>query len=171
MHLETERLWLVDLTLDLMRRRVTEDDFEASVDTPQGAQRVRFPPAWPGGLLPMFPELVRTSRTLPWNAVLVRRADRVAVGAMGVKGTPDAAGDWEVGYGLNPDVWNQGLATEALSALLPLLRAQPGVRRITAETAVTNPASARVLTKCGFEQVGTGHSRQHGDLLLWATRA
>ncbi len=61
----------------------------------------------------------------------------------------------KIGYGLNPEVWGQGHATEAVAVLVTALLARPEVRRVTAQTATTNPASARVLEKLGFERVST----------------
>lgn len=74
----------------------------------------------------------------------------------------------EIGYGLNPGAWGRGYATEAVGALVTALLARPDVRRVTAQTATTNPASARVLEKLGFARVGTAWDEGDGDLILWA---
>ncbi|WP_322618641.1 GNAT family N-acetyltransferase [Deinococcus terrestris] len=74
----------------------------------------------------------------------------------------------EIGYGLNPDAWGQGYATEAVGALMTALLARPEVRRVTARTARTNPASARVLEKLGFVPVGAARDEADGDLTLRA---
>ncbi|MEM8576901.1 MAG: GNAT family N-acetyltransferase [Pseudomonadota bacterium] len=58
----------------------------------------------------------------------------------------------EIGYWVAPAFWNTGLASDALAALVA---ANPG--QSTAMFATTfqdNPASARVLTHCGFEYLG-----------------
>ncbi|UYV39124.1 GNAT family N-acetyltransferase [Rhodobacteraceae bacterium D3-12] len=58
----------------------------------------------------------------------------------------------EIGYWVAPAFWNTGLAQEAVAALL---RANPlGCETIFASVFQDNPASARVLTKQGFEYLG-----------------
>ncbi|SFI28384.1 GNAT family N-acetyltransferase [Jannaschia pohangensis] len=61
-------------------------------------------------------------------------------------------GQAEIGYWVAPVVWNTGLATEAITALIetnPL-----GNRQIFGKVMQDNPASARVLTNCGFDYIG-----------------
>ena len=58
----------------------------------------------------------------------------------------------EIGYWVAPFVWNTGLATEALRALMeanPLCNAQ-----VFGKVFQDNPGSARVLTNAGFDYVG-----------------
>ena len=58
----------------------------------------------------------------------------------------------EVGYWVAPVFWNTGLASDALAALL---KANPhGSRTFFASVFQDNPASARVLTHCGFDYLG-----------------
>jgi [ribosomal protein S5]-alanine N-acetyltransferase len=61
-----------------------------------------------------------------------------------------------VGYWLTPATWGQGLATEALSAMIEYVQATfPQIRRLQASVYGWNPASGRVLEKCGFEREAT----------------
>ena len=58
----------------------------------------------------------------------------------------------EVGYWVAPICWNTGLASDALAALVA---ANPlGNDTMFACVFQDNPASARVLTHCGFEYLG-----------------
>lgn len=58
----------------------------------------------------------------------------------------------EVGYWIAPAFWNTGLASEAVQALV---QANPmGNKTMFAAVFQDNPASARVLTHCGFEYLG-----------------
>lgn len=58
----------------------------------------------------------------------------------------------EIGYWVAPAYWNTGLASRAVEALLA---ANPqGSKVIFATVFQDNPASARVLTNCGFEYLG-----------------
>lgn len=62
----------------------------------------------------------------------------------------------EVGYWVAPPYWNTGLASEAVQALVeanPLLN-----QSMYASVFQDNPASARVLTHCGFEYLGDAES-------------
>ncbi len=63
----------------------------------------------------------------------------------------------ELGYWLGVDYWGKGYATEA-AARGDRLRASPisSTRRLQAGARVTNPASRRVLEKCGFQWTGVG---------------
>ena len=62
------------------------------------------------------------------------------------KGPKDA----EVGYWIGTRYWNQGYATEALNCMLEYA-ASSGIPKVWGQTLTDNPASARVLIKCGFK--------------------
>ena len=55
-----------------------------------------------------------------------------------------------VGYRLLEECWGQGLATEALGAMVSHLMDHAGIEIITASTMIENQASAHVLQKNGF---------------------
>lgn len=62
----------------------------------------------------------------------------------------------EIGYWVAPVYWNTGLASDAVAALVnsnPL-----GNQTMFASVFQDNPASARVLTHCGFEYLGDAES-------------
>jgi RimJ/RimL family protein N-acetyltransferase len=130
----------------------------------------------PGGLtLPQggldSPPILRwLRRTLPklggYGSWLMIDAGEV-VGACGYKHRPTQAGDVEVGYGVAPQRRARGYARRAGELLLEAARADPRVRAITAETAVGNIASQRVLAGQGFFKVGRGHDDEEGEMILW----
>jgi RimJ/RimL family protein N-acetyltransferase len=60
----------------------------------------------------------------------------------------------ELGYWLTPDVWGRGYATEAGHAVLGIARHALGLRKVVSAHALDNAASARVLRKLGFREVG-----------------
>ena len=66
------------------------------------------------------------------------------------------AGLWrmaELGYILHPDHWGQGLAQEALEAILEAAWVlHPEIDEITAEIDPRNESSARLLTRLGFAE-------------------
>jgi len=62
----------------------------------------------------------------------------------------------EVGYWVAPPFWNTGLASDALQTLVD---ANPlGNDTMFASVFQDNPASARVLTHCGFQYLGDAES-------------
>ena len=61
----------------------------------------------------------------------------------------------EVGYSLARWLWNQGLMTEALHAVLDMAFEHLHVHRIEAMHDAANPASGRVMIKCGMHHEGT----------------
>lgn len=87
--------------------------------------------------------------------------DRLAVGSIGFFGPPEE-GEVEVGFGLVAPVRGQGLASEALGALLA--RADRVGVRVRAATEPDNGASLRVLAKAGFTEVRGGD--EDGRLVL-----
>ncbi|MBQ8201721.1 MAG: GNAT family N-acetyltransferase [Clostridia bacterium] len=95
----------------------------------------------------------------------VRKSDGLLIGAgsIGPKGrhAPDV---WEFGYNLRRDAWNQGYATEATRAMIDLAHRTYGIRVFTASHAIANPASGRVMEKCGlhFDHFGE-YSRFDGS--------
>ena len=60
----------------------------------------------------------------------------------------------EVGYCLSRQYWNQGFATEAMQAVLSYLLERVGFYRVQAVHDVLNPASGRVMEKCGMQIEG-----------------
>lgn len=59
-------------------------------------------------------------------------------------------GKEEIGYWLGRSFWGQGIASEALRQLLLEVKTRP----LFAHVAKQNPASKRVLEKCGFIVIG-----------------
>jgi RimJ/RimL family protein N-acetyltransferase len=72
-----------------------------------------------------------------------------------------------VGYWLGEAYWGKGLATAALGAFLPWASETFGLSRFIAHVFSSNPASMRVLDKCGFvrEGVMTKHAIKDGRYL------
>jgi ribosomal-protein-alanine N-acetyltransferase len=63
--------------------------------------------------------------------------------------------EWELSYGFRRDHWGRGYATEAARACIRYGFDELGIDKIVADVDPANTASARVLEKCGLEQVGT----------------
>ncbi len=56
----------------------------------------------------------------------------------------------ELGYVFQRSAWRAGLATEASNAIIAVARDHYRLTQLGAITLVSNDASSRVLTKCGF---------------------
>jgi RimJ/RimL family protein N-acetyltransferase len=85
---------------------------------------------------------------------LIRRTDSFVLGDIGFHAPPDRTGAVTVGYGLAPHARGHGYATEALRGMIEWALAQPGVRRVEADTAHGNLASRRVMERSGMRFVG-----------------
>ena len=80
----------------------------------------------------------------------VRKSDGLLIGSGGIgpdSREPDA---WGFGYNLRRDCWGLGYATEATKAMINFARTQFGAKIFAANHAVDNPASGRVMEKCGL---------------------
>lgn len=123
----------------------------------------------PGGL--DRPEVLRWLRqtlpTLGGHGSWLMVADGEVVGGCGYKRPPSAAGDAEIGYGVAPARRRRGFAARAGRLIVEAARSDPRVRALTAETAVGNVASQRVLATNGFFKVGRGHDDDEGETILW----
>jgi RimJ/RimL family protein N-acetyltransferase len=62
----------------------------------------------------------------------------------------------EIGYWLGVPFWGQGYATEAARAVIDHAFGDLGYDVLVGGARVSNPASRRVLEKCGFQWTGVG---------------
>ncbi len=62
----------------------------------------------------------------------------------------------EIGYWLGVPFWGKGYATEAARAVIDHAFSDLGYDVLVSGARVSNPASRRVLQKCGFEWTGVG---------------
>jgi RimJ/RimL family protein N-acetyltransferase len=88
------------------------------------------------------------------TAFLIAMRDDTVIGACGVAmldgRTP------ELGYWLGVAFWGRGYATEAARAVIDHAFGDLGHDALLAGARVSNPASRRVLQKCGFQWTGVG---------------
>jgi RimJ/RimL family protein N-acetyltransferase len=84
---------------------------------------------------------------------LVTLRDRTVIGACGIMFHEETP---ELGYWLGVPYWGNGYATEALHAVIDYTFTDLGHEALQAGARVTNPASRRVLEKCGFQWTGVG---------------
>jgi RimJ/RimL family protein N-acetyltransferase len=89
-------------------------------------------------------------------AFLITR-ENVVLGAVGIA-LPEREPP-EIGYWLGVKFWGHGYATEAVHAVIDHAFADLECEAVAAGARVTNPASRRVLEKCGFQWTGVGLTR------------
>jgi RimJ/RimL family protein N-acetyltransferase len=85
---------------------------------------------------------------------LVTLADGTVAGACGLAMLDGPAP--EIGYWLGVPFWGRGYGTEAVRAVIDYAFTDAGNDALQAGCRVTNPASRRVLEKCGFQWTGVG---------------
>jgi RimJ/RimL family protein N-acetyltransferase len=79
--------------------------------------------------------------------------DGVLIGICGIDLRQDGA---ELGYWLGASYWGRGYATEAVRAVIDYAFGELGHEVLQSGARVSNPASRRVLEKCGFQWTGVG---------------
>jgi [ribosomal protein S5]-alanine N-acetyltransferase len=162
--------------LDLVALLPAEIEALIAGDTERAGFRagVRFPPDWPNdsdardGLSWHLRALQADEKQVAWRIrVIVQRFSGSVIGSINLKGSPDADGDVEIGWGLAEHHRHRGYAFEAALAVVAWVFQQPEVRRISATVPDDNLSSQRLAAKLGL--VRTGETRR--DLPLWRTTA
>ena len=75
---------------------------------------------------------------------------------IGCAGLDAKGGELELGYWIGQPYWNCGYATEAAHALVDLAFRATEIDRLLVSCRVDNPASRRIIHKCGFRYSGQG---------------
>jgi RimJ/RimL family protein N-acetyltransferase len=84
---------------------------------------------------------------------LITLRDKTVIGACGITRQEQPP---ELGLWLGVPYWGQGYGTEAVHAVIDYAFTDLGHDALQAGARVTNPASRRVLEKCGFQWTGVG---------------
>lgn len=87
-------------------------------------------------------------------AVIVKE-DNCLAGSVSVVSCDESVEKMEMGYCIGKKWWNKGIMTEALSAVIDYLFVEVGVHRVQARHDTDNPASGKVMQKCGMKYEGT----------------
>ncbi len=91
-------------------------------------------------------------KTYRW-AIVLKEAEE-PIGSIDIVRIYENIDSAEIGYCIGKPWWGKGIMTEAFSAIIPYLF-EVGFNRIDAAHAVKNPASGRVMQKCGLKYEGT----------------
>ena len=90
-----------------------------------------------------------------------------SVGSAGFEGPPDAEGVVEIAYGIDTEHRGKGYATEAANAMTAYAFSSGLVRKAHAHTKPESDASKRVLSKCGFRNMGEVIDPEDGLVPRW----
>jgi ribosomal-protein-alanine N-acetyltransferase len=90
-------------------------------------------------------------------AVTLHDEDR-AIGLFGFVGWERGHRRADIGYDLRRDYWGQGIATEALAAMLRFGFGAMDLNRVEAQTIADNHESVRLLRRLGFQRDGLRRS-------------
>lgn len=104
-------------------------------------------------------EIIRTvfHNDTTW-AIVLKETGRV-IGAIGYGPScdcnlPAREGEPTVGYWIAKPFWNRGFCTEALSLMIRIIKETAGIASLISGHFIDNPASGRVMEKCGFIPTG-----------------
>lgn len=107
-----------------------------------------------------------------WGIVL--KSTGHLVGTIGYMAYSGENSTVEIGYSLARPLWNHGLMTEALQAVLAFSFERMQIHRVEAQHDTANPASGQVMRKCGMNHEGHLKGRVYNkgrfvDVELYAT--
>ena len=153
--LETPRL-----LLRRMRMRDARDIYDWSSDR-QVARYVLWEPHQSLGESRAYIRAMRACyrRGVPSSWAIEMKSLGKVIGTIGFMWVSRENRSAEVGYSLSRSYWGQGLMTEALSRVLRASFEELKLNRVEAQYDVRNPASGRVMEKCGMKQEGVLRNR------------
>jgi len=147
---------------------LTDADFDWLAGGPSSGRHFTIAP---GGaehpdVLPIVRRISRRHFAAGYSGSWMMVADDEVVGLCNFIRMPQD-GMVEIGYGVGASRRGRGHATAAVAAMLETAGADEAIRVVTADTAVTNPASQRVLEKNGFLRAGSYVDPEDGELIRW----
>ena len=104
-------------------------------------------------------EIIRTVFNNPTTWAIVLKETGEPIGAMGYlpcegNNLPSREGEPLVGYWIGKPYWNKGICTEALAMMIANIRRTTDIKSLISSHFIDNPASGRVMEKCGFIPTG-----------------
>jgi [ribosomal protein S5]-alanine N-acetyltransferase len=116
-------------------------------------------------LVERLARMARDDGSQYWGVTL--KGDDTVVGLMGYNEIVAEHARAAVGYDLKRSLWGQGLASEAMRAVLDHGFGTLGLNRVEAHTNDGNHESVRMLRRLGFWREGTFHERfREGDAFV-----
>lgn len=152
--IETPRLWL-----RWLRASDAKDVAAFASLAPVAQMTASIPHPYPAGEAARFILSARgatAAGTALILAMTLKTKARTLIGLVSAQAEPIATHEVEIGYVTAPSHAGRGYATEAILGLIDTVFNLTEVRHVVANTRAINPASRRVLEKCGFEPTGSG---------------
>jgi len=176
--IQSRRLKLVPMTLDVMRAILAGDWPEASrlLETPIPEEWRRESWEWlRHHAVDAEVDAERDSSSVCWvpRLLLLERAgdggqrNATVVGEAGFHGPPDREGEVEIGYMVVAEHRRQGYAEEAVGALLTWAATARGVTRFKGCVDPLNVPSINLLRKLGFAETGRRRDGERGEQLIF----
>lgn len=165
MKLYTSRLEIIPLSYSQLQLYIQENcllERELSLELIPREVPIELAEAFTTTILPAVKTASNHLFSTLWTIVV--KEQNVMVGDLCFKGTPNEAGEIEIGYGTYDQFQGKGYMTEAIAAITDWALSQKGVRVVVAGTLANNVASQRVLEKCGFT------SYKNSDEMIWWRR-
>lgn len=108
-------------------------------------------------LLLKWIEEYKDPETYHWAIVL--KSVSQAIGYIYLNGFDDDNNNCEVHFALSRKYWNQGIMTQAYKAVMTFAFTVLGVENIHTRHHIDNPASGRVMRKCGMRYLKTEYKK------------
>jgi len=142
-------------------RRFTTDDAEYMFKNWAGDDAVTKYLTWPTHsgadesrrVIRMWEEKYGSPDNYQWCIEL--KSTKEAIGSISAVDVNEKLNAVEIGYCIGREFWGRGITTEALGALIEFFFEKVKVNRIAAKHDLNNPASGRVMQKCGLIKEGT----------------
>lgn len=104
-------------------------------------------------------EIIRTVFNNPTTWAIVLKETGEVIGAIGYGPSCDCSlhsreGEPTVGYWVGKPYWGMGICTEALRLMIDHIRRTTNIPSLISGHFIDNPASGRVMEKCGFKPTG-----------------
>lgn len=93
--------------------------------------------------------------------------DQEVAGLCSYKMAPRDTGEIEIGYGIAASRHGRGIGRAAIALMLARSQEDPRIHTLTAQTALHNAPSQRLLMRLGFTSCGYGYQPGDGPLRLW----
>lgn len=170
--IESEKLLLQTPDIEILKRRLKEENFYEKVLINGFLETIHFPSDWPGNALEIYPSEIERKQKNPdilpfWTYIIIAKETKTVVGGICCKSKPNERNEVEIGYGINISEQKKGYASEAVLMLISYLFNNTVVSTVTAESGVENKPSIRVLQKNGFIKTGNRFDEEDGYLITW----
>lgn len=156
--LTTERLVLRPMTREDaadLQRLVNDAEIASNTLTIPHPYTIEMAYEW----IATHPEKAEKNIEIVWGITL--RDAGTFVGVIGLM--PEPHDQAEFGYWIGREFWNRGYVTEATRAVIAYAFETLGVNRVEAIHFTRNPASGRVMQKCGMHLEGTLRQARRKD--------